>query len=272
MNRNNWISDRSSTRIHHRPGGNSTFSLGWGEQGGAGRGAGQPGQAGAQQAPNAGMGIQQPNTAMQQCNMGMQQPNMKCMVQPPCGQAPQVAAQAARNQPNVYGPWAHLGKTNSTDVMQFTLACGTPVPPRPTLMAPKDVDFITEMILDELLELQATVRGPAQAKATMSALLQKAENVPQVNPNDQMNLIAEQGDALVDIYYYSQNAACKQGVNLSQIFDVVHAANMAKIDPSTGKVIRRPDNGKVLKPPGWTPPNVKQEIMRQTNQANGQQF
>merc|ERR1712173_447138 len=135
-------------------------------------------------------------------NMGMQQANIKCMVQPPpCGQAPQVstapvAAQAARNHPNVYGPWANLGKSNSTDVMQFTLACGTQVPPRPTLMTPTQVDFITKMILDELLELQATVRGPAQAKATMSALLQKADDVPQVNPNDHMNLIAEQGDAL----------------------------------------------------------------------------
>jgi predicted HAD superfamily Cof-like phosphohydrolase len=30
---------------------------------------------------------------------------------------------------------------------------------------------------------------------------------------------------------------------------------MAKVDPATGKVIKRAD-GKVLKPEGWTPPDV----------------
>lgn len=33
---------------------------------------------------------------------------------------------------------------------------------------------------------------------------------------------ADQADALVDIYYYSLNAACKKGVNLSSLFDIVH--------------------------------------------------
>merc|ERR1712241_642661 len=111
------------------------------------------------------------------------------------------------------------------------------------------------------LELQATVRNPQQAKATMSAMIQNAKPVPQVDQNDEMNLIAEQGDALVDIWYYSQNAACKKGVNLCQIFDVVHAANMAKIDPATGKCLKRAD-GKILKPAGWKAPEVESEIRR----------
>lgn len=33
---------------------------------------------------------------------------------------------------------------------------------------------------------------------------------------------ADQADALIDIYYYSLNAACKKGVNLSSLFDIVH--------------------------------------------------
>lgn len=40
----------------------------------------------------------------------------------------------------------------------------------------------------------------------------------------------------VDIYYYSLNCAAKKGVNLSSIFGIVHAANMAKRDPATGQV------------------------------------
>jgi predicted HAD superfamily Cof-like phosphohydrolase len=31
---------------------------------------------------------------------------------------------------------------------------------------------------------------------------------------------------------------------------------MAKVDPVTGKVIRRAD-GKILKPEGWTPPQLE---------------
>ena len=34
------------------------------------------------------------------------------------------------------------------------------------------------------------------------------------------------------------------------------ATNFAKIDPDTGKVRKRED-GKVLKPEGWQPPNLK---------------
>merc|ERR1719336_2452275 len=156
----------------------------------------------------------------------------------------QVAAQAAR---------CAVKPSHSTDVMAFTRACDQPVAPTPTVMNASEVDFITKMILDELLELQATVRPPAQAKAAMTGLLQKAETRAQVPAHDVPNVIAEQGDALVDIWYYSLNAACKKGINLCSIFDVVHAANMAKIDPNTGKCLKRAD-GKILKPAGWQAP------------------
>jgi hypothetical protein len=39
--------------------------------------------------------------------------------------------------------------------------------------------------------------------------------------------------------------------------------NFAKIDPATGKVRKRED-GKVLKPVGWTPPNLKPYIYEET--------
>merc|ERR1712157_244082 len=99
----------------------------------------------------------------------------------------------------------------------------------------------TKMILDELLELYSTVLTP-----------KKAKNVEKmaVSPNRSHELIAEQGDAFVDIWYYSLNAMAKKGVNLSKIFELVHDANMAKKDPITGKFKKR-DDGKILKPNGW---------------------
>merc|ERR1719421_1378628 len=74
--------------------------------------------------------------------------------------------------------------------------------------------------------------------------------------------VAGQADALVDIEYYMLNCAAKKGFNMSAIFGVVHAANMAKRNPATGKFEKRAD-GKIIKPPGWQPPNVEGEVARQ---------
>jgi len=63
------------------------------------------------------------------------------------------------------------------------------------------------------------------------------------------NLCAE----LADLIYVICQAANMHGLPLAQFYDAIHAANMQKIDPVTGKVTRRED-GKVLKPIGWQPP------------------
>ena len=80
--------------------------------------------------------------------------------------------------------------------------------------------------------------------------------------SDETEMVANQADALVDIRYYSLNAAAKKGVNLSSLFDIVQAANMAKKDPVTGTFLKRED-GKIIKPQGWTLPDVAKEISRQ---------
>ena len=48
----------------------------------------------------------------------------------------------------------------------------------------------------------------------------------------------------------------------SSIFSLVHAANMAKRDPETGKFLKRED-GKIIKPKGWKAPDVEGEVVRQ---------
>ena len=45
------------------------------------------------------------------------------------------------------------------------------------------------------------------------------------------------------------------GVNSEAAWKEVMRSNLAKIDPTTGKVIKRED-GKVLKPEGWRPPRL----------------
>ena len=74
-------------------------------------------------------------------------------------------------------------------------------------------------------------------------------------------LRSEQADAMVDAWYYMLNASCKNGIDLSKVFDEVHKANMNKRDPITNEFIRRAD-GKVLKPPGWKPANIRNVVLR----------
>ena len=68
------------------------------------------------------------------------------------------------------------------------------------------------------------------------------------------NDLVEIADALADIIYIACGTAVSYGIPLDRLFAEVHRSNMAKL--VDGKVIRRSD-GKVQKPDGWTPPDVK---------------
>jgi len=66
----------------------------------------------------------------------------------------------------------------------------------------------------------------------------------------------EQLDALVDILVVTIGAIHSMGADGESAWNEVMRTNFAKIDSDTGKVRKRED-GKVLKPEGWTPPNLK---------------
>lgn len=70
------------------------------------------------------------------------------------------------------------------------------------------------------------------------------------------NDVVEQLDALLDIIVVSIGAMNSLGVDSEGAWNEVMRTNMAKIDPETGKVRKRED-GKVLKPEGWTAPQLK---------------
>lgn len=65
----------------------------------------------------------------------------------------------------------------------------------------------------------------------------------------------ELADGLADIIYVAVGTALEFGIPLDRVWAEVHRSNMAKRDPATGMVRRRED-GKVLKPEGWTPPDI----------------
>jgi len=69
----------------------------------------------------------------------------------------------------------------------------------------------------------------------------------------------EQLDALVDILVVTIGAIRAAGWDGEAAWNEVMRTNFAKIDPVTGKVIKRAD-GKVLKPSNWSPPNLSRFI------------
>lgn len=64
-------------------------------------------------------------------------------------------------------------------------------------------------------------------------------------------------DALTDILVVTIGAIHSMGADAEGAWKEVMATNFAKIDHETGKVRKRED-GKVLKPIGWVPPELGQ--------------
>ena len=71
-------------------------------------------------------------------------------------------------------------------------------------------------------------------------------------------------DALIDILVVTIGAIHSAGFDAEGAWKEVMSTNFAKIDKVTGKVRKRED-GKVLKPVGWTPPNLTPFLKKGNN-------
>jgi predicted HAD superfamily Cof-like phosphohydrolase len=69
-------------------------------------------------------------------------------------------------------------------------------------------------------------------------------------------------DALVDILVVTIGAINSMGADGEGAWREVMATNFSKIDRQLGKVRRR-DDGKILKPEGWTPPDLAKFLKRE---------
>lgn len=166
--------------------------------------------------------------------------------------------------------------TEYQKVQMFTKATGFETPDnKPRAFDTKDLDLISKMVIDELSELLSTRLDTNQAKLTLIKHVLQNEHQPkktipdhqELTDKEKIELIAEQADAIVDLLYYLKNASAKKNIKLDEVFNEVHEANMRKIDPKTGKCLKRSD-GKILKPPGWVAPNIEKVIEKQFNEQN----
>ena len=69
----------------------------------------------------------------------------------------------------------------------------------------------------------------------------------------------EQADACFDMIWVIIGFMLSKGWNLENVWEEGAISNLNKIDKETGMVLKRED-GKVLKPKGWEPPNFGKVI------------
>lgn len=67
--------------------------------------------------------------------------------------------------------------------------------------------------------------------------------------------LVEVADALADLLYVVYGAALEFGIPINTVFQEVHRSNMSKLDEEGNPIYR--EDGKVLKGPLYTPPNIK---------------
>jgi predicted HAD superfamily Cof-like phosphohydrolase len=124
----------------------------------------------------------------------------------------------------------------SMDVARFHIAVGAVTQPRP---APISGDLL------------------AMRKRIMNEEFNE-EFIPALDKGDLVEIADGGIDSIVTII--GTLLAC--GIDPRPHWDEVQRTNMAKRDPDTGEVQRR-DDGKILKPKGWTPPDLESIIRAQ---------
>lgn len=75
---------------------------------------------------------------------------------------------------------------------------------------------------------------------------------------------ADAARELGDVVYVAEGTAFSMGIPLFEVVAEIHAANMRKINCPGGPTI---ENGKVMKPPHWMPPDVAGVLQYYVNES-----
>lgn len=114
------------------------------------------------------------------------------------------------------------------DVRDFHVAFGCDAPDLPQMQTPKQVERRAKWMEEEIRELR-----------------------------DAQTLV-DQADAYLDLIYFAIGGLVELCVRPLTLWRIIHGANMAKLW-ADGKPRRRAD-GKIVKPAGWTPPELELTI------------
>lgn len=139
-------------------------------------------------------------------------------------------------------------------LIEFHHAMDVPVLDKPTVPATDRVKLRLALIGEEFMELLEAAGCELQWLDYASQEINTAISTVQVRRGVD---VPDFADALADLAYVIEGANLEFGINSEPILAEVHRANMAK----GGGPVR--EDGKRLKPEGWTPPDVAGELRKQ---------
>lgn len=137
-------------------------------------------------------------------------------------------------------------------VREFHRAMDCPERPTPGTIPDRRAKLRLKLIGEEFFELVAAMLG---VKGDLAPAI--AEFHEMVDETDVRIDMATMTDALADLDYVIEGTRIEFGIDGDPIAEAVHAANMAKLGGP------RRDDGKVLKPEGWKPPDIEAELRKQ---------
>lgn len=129
-----------------------------------------------------------------------------------------------------------------SDVADFRTVMGLPIAREPDTAPTCERLNLIASLLDE--EHRETIRGINH--------MWLCSKYDRGSEEDRREALAEVADGLADLIYVAVGAALELGIPLAAVWAEVHRSNMAKVRPP----IRVREDGKILKPEGWTPPDV----------------
>lgn len=144
-----------------------------------------------------------------------------------------------------------MSKSNFDDVGEFHLRFG--------------LHNITATSLDDVIDGRSSMAGPTMAEADEELMGFRIkflrEELQEFEDGYAEQDIAQMADALIDLVYVAMGTAHFLGLPWQELWNEVQAANMAKIRAAKdGSDSKRGSSFDVVKPEGWTPPNIENTL------------
>lgn len=144
-------------------------------------------------------------------------------------------------------------------VREGFIAFGQEIPDRIVMPSDDVVRFRARLVAEEFLEFLRAVFGDWRPEPWRFEHLEKDINkLIDTAPVEVWKNLPLVVDATVDLDYVSEGFRVAFGVDSRPVWSAVQRANVAKAGGP-----KRESDGKRLKPPGWTPPDIEGELVRQ---------
>lgn len=141
-------------------------------------------------------------------------------------------------------------------LIEFHQAAGQPILDRPQVPPDERVRLRLKLVAEECFEFLEASLDDQGMTALAEAKTRALEAIQMMAIKVDLPAVA---DALGDIDYVVEGSRLEFGIDGEPVADEIQRSNMAKFGP--GSWTR--EDGKIMKPPGWRPPDIKRQLRLQ---------